>query len=172
MNLNGFENTRDLSDKIQDITEGEAISNKLGTNNVNDPDDLDISEYNKGVDFMTYGNYHVQNEGISDMFKKKPKAGRYVEPADENDDLVETHPMIDVTKGTRELNASMPVDKFNQEEVIKLPEPTPEEQAIMDKESELKEKQWQENHKKDRSNTPRRSGVDNRRDIGNKDRSA
>jgi hypothetical protein len=66
MNFSGFENTRDLANTIQDNTKGNKITNKLGTNDINQPIDDDISSFNRGVDVMTnFGHYHVVTEATN-----------------------------------------------------------------------------------------------------------
>jgi len=118
MNISGLYTTKDLSDKIQEITEGEQVSNSTGTNNVNGPVDNDISDFNKGVDIMTnIGNYHVLNEGI---FSKKPKSGVYRPDLDPKspeynkdvEDTIAEHPMMDIAKGTAEMKNIFPEEKI------------------------------------------------------------
>ena len=70
MNLSGFENTLDLANEISEGTEGEVVSNQLGTNNVAEPiDDNDhIAQFNRGVEAMTQiGNYNI---GITESKNK------------------------------------------------------------------------------------------------------
>lgn len=66
MNFSGFENTRDIANIIQENTKGNKITNKLGTNDINQPIDDDISSFNRGVDVMTnFGHYHVVTEATN-----------------------------------------------------------------------------------------------------------
>lgn len=64
MNINGFENLKDLSQTIEDNTQGE-MSTHLG-NNVNTPIDNGLGMYNNAVnELFTYGDYKVSvNESV------------------------------------------------------------------------------------------------------------
>ena len=67
MKPSSFDKLLNISKDIENITHGEQCG--VFGNNVNAPIDNDISEYNKGASFMTYGNYSVPlNESIEYVF--------------------------------------------------------------------------------------------------------
>ena len=55
MNLTGFDKTKELSDAIQSVTEGEVVSNQLGTENIATPIEGNdhIEQFNKGADALS-----------------------------------------------------------------------------------------------------------------------
>lgn len=57
MKISSFDKVRELSQQIQTNTTGEPCG--VFGNNVNSPIDNGLNEYNKGIGFMTYGNYKV-----------------------------------------------------------------------------------------------------------------
>ena len=142
MNISGFENTKKIADEIQNITDGNIISNKLGTNNINEPLDSDISDFNKGVDVMTnFGNYHVVTESI---FSKKPKSGVY-HPVDEEqdiDDIMDQHPMLDIEKSTKQISDIVPEDKMKNSDE-EFDRETDRRKAIMDRRSGVEDRKSQ-----------------------------
>lgn len=72
MNINGYENLKDLTQGIADNTQGE-LSTYLG-NNVNSPIDDGLGMYNRAVnDLFTYGDHRVSmNEGVEYAYDIKP----------------------------------------------------------------------------------------------------
>lgn len=72
MNINGFEDLKDLSQSIEETTQGE-MSTHLG-NNVNTPLDDGLGMYNRAVnDLFTYGDHQVSiNEGVEYAYDIKP----------------------------------------------------------------------------------------------------
>lgn len=60
MKITSFEKLRDLSEDIQNKTEGDKISNPLGTSAVSEPIEGGLADFNKGTDVMVkFGNFYV-----------------------------------------------------------------------------------------------------------------
>lgn len=80
----GLDKTKELADKIQEISEGCKVDNQLGTNTVPEPVEVGLEEYNKGAEFGIPHQSHFVMEGVF-FGKKKPKTGTYRQNLNEDE---------------------------------------------------------------------------------------